>query len=134
MMLRRGELANLLGWLKSLPHEAVTKRPQLCRDYGWALTLTGQLDMGETYLREAEATTQGDDALLGSILVAQAYNLRVRGNNPAAIERAQRARSLLPEEDQLTHGLLALTLGLAFWNCGNFPESEQAFVQVDRAA
>lgn len=133
-MLRRGELVTLLGWLKTLPDAVVFERPELCRDYGWALTLTGQLDAGEAYLQQAESGVRGDAALLGTILVAQAYHLRVRGNYSAAIERALRAQSLLPAEDHLTHGLLALTLGLAYWTCGNFPAAEHAFMQVDRAA
>ena len=57
----------------------ICARPALCRDYGWVLTLTGQLDAAESYLRRAEAAVKGDDALLGTILVAQAYNLRVAG-------------------------------------------------------
>lgn len=134
MMLRRGELVTLIDWLKYLPDVVVYERPLLCRDYGWALTLTGQLDAGDTYLRQAEAAVGGDNALLGTILVAQAYNLRVRGNNQATIERAHRARSLLEVEDHLNHGLLALTLGLVYWTCGNFREAEQAFLHVDRAA
>jgi len=134
MMLRSGELVTLLGWLKSLPDEVVYARPLLCRDYGWALTLTGQLDAADAYLRQAEANVRGDDALLGTILVAQAYNLRVRGDNNKAIERAQRALSLLPQVDHLSRSLVALTLGLAHWNRGDFREAEQAFIQVDQPA
>ncbi len=134
MMLRRGELVTLLHWLKYLPDEVIYPRPQLCRDYGWALSLTGQLDAAEIYLRKAEAAAGDDDALLGTILVAQAYNLRVRGDHLQAIERAQRAQPMIPKEDHLTRGLLALTLGLAYWTRGNFPEAEQAFMEVDQSA
>ena len=134
MMLRRGELMTLLGWLKLLPDEVICQHPQLCRDYGWALTLTGQLDAADSYLRRAEAAVQGDEALLGEILVAQAYNLRMRGDTLQAIERARRAQAFLPMEDHLSRGLAALTLGLAHWNYGSFGEAEQAFLEVDRAA
>jgi LuxR family maltose regulon positive regulatory protein len=134
MMLRGGELITLLSWFKSLPDEVVYARPELSRDYGWALTLTGQLDAAQAYLDQAEAAVEADDSLLGTILVAQAYNLRARGDNLQAIERAQRALSLLPVEDHLSRSLVALTLGLAHWNLGKFREAEQAFVQVDQAA
>ena len=77
---------------------------------------------------------QGDEALLGEILVAQAYNLRMRGDTLQAIERARRAQAFLPMEDHLSRGLAALTLGLAHWNYGSFGEAEQAFLEVDRAA
>jgi LuxR family maltose regulon positive regulatory protein len=72
MMLRRGELITLLNWLKALPDEGICNRPQLCRDYGWALTLTGQLVAAEAYLLRAETAVNEDEALLGSILVDQA--------------------------------------------------------------
>lgn len=133
-MLRGGELATLLSWLKALPEESICKLPQLCRDFGWALSLTGQLDAADPYLQRAEAGVQDDDALLGTILVAQAYNLRMRGEDIRAIERAQRALSLLPFTDHLSRGLVALTLGLIYWNRGDFPQAEQAFLEVDRAA
>jgi ATP/maltotriose-dependent transcriptional regulator MalT len=127
-------LMTLLGWFAALPEDAICKTPQLCRDYGWALTLTGQLDEAEPYLQRAEAAAAGDGALLGTIIVAQAYNLRVRGKNDLAVEHSQRALSLLPPEDQLSRSLVAITLGLAYWNRGNFPEAEAAFIQVDQAA
>ena len=134
MMLRRGELVTLLGWLRSLPEGVVFERALLCRDYGLALSLTGQLDAADIYLRQAAAAAQGDEAMLGTILVAQAYNLRVRGDNVAAIERARLALNLLPQEDHLSRSLVALTLGLAYWNHGDFQAAEQAFAQVEQFA
>jgi len=133
-MLRSGELMTLLGLLKSLPDQVIYERPQLCRDYSWALTLTGQLDAADVYLRQAEIAVHGDEALLGEILVASAYNLRIRGDNLQAIERARRAQALLPPADHLSRGLVALTLGLAYWSIGSFQEAEQAFMEVDQAA
>jgi LuxR family transcriptional regulator, maltose regulon positive regulatory protein len=133
-LLRRGELITFLGWIKSLPDDEICKHPQLCRDYGWALCLTGQLDAADLYLGRAESAVQDDEALLGTILVGQAYNLRIRGNYVQAIDRAQRGKALLPQDDHLTQGLAALTLGFAQWNCGNLREAEQAFIEVDRAA
>lgn len=134
MLLGRGELVTLLGWLKALPDEAIYKRAELCRDYGWVLTLTGQLEAADAYLRQAEASVQDDEALMGTVLVARAYNLRVRGDTSQAIEYARRALSILPQTDALSRGLVALTLGLAYWTYGNFQESERAFLEVDRAA
>jgi LuxR family maltose regulon positive regulatory protein len=133
-MLRRGELATLLGWLKALPNEVVHKRPELSRDYGWALTLTGQLEAADGFLQRAEALARGDDTLLGTVLVAQAYHLRARGDNAGAIERGQRALDLLPESDPLSRSLVALTLGLALWSRGDLQGAEKALLEVDRTA
>ncbi len=133
-MLRSGELFTLLSWVKALPDDKICQRPQLCRDVGWALSLTGQLDAADHYLRRAEIAAQGEDDLLASILVGLAYNLRVRGDAQAAIETALRARALLPPADQLSHGLVELTLGLSYLNTGDLPAAEQAFLKVDQAA
>jgi ATP/maltotriose-dependent transcriptional regulator MalT len=129
-----GELMTLLGWLKALPDEVIFTRPQLCQNYGWALTLTGQLDAANVYLQQAENIARDDEALLGPILVARAYHLRVHGDVPLAIDYARRALSILPQTDALSRGLAALTLGLAYWNKGEFQESERAFLEVDQAA
>jgi LuxR family transcriptional regulator, maltose regulon positive regulatory protein len=133
-LLRQGELMTLLGWLKALPDAVIAARPTLCGNYGWALTLTGRLMEGDSYLRRAETAAQDNQAVLGPILVARAYNLRVCGDNPQAIACARRALALLPQTDSLSRGLVALTLGLAYWNDGNFQESEQSFKEVDQAA
>jgi LuxR family maltose regulon positive regulatory protein len=133
-MLRSGELMTLIGWLKALPDEVIFSRPELCQNYGWALTLTGQIDAADIYLLQAEKIAQGDEILLGPILVARAYHLRVRGEVPLAIDYARRALTIIPQTDALSRGLAALTLGLAYWNMGEFKESERAFLEVDRAA
>lgn len=133
-LLRRGELMTLLGWLSVLPDETIYRRPLLARDYGWALSLTGQIDTADIYLCQAESVAGDDQDLLGTILVARAYNLRVRGDNLGAIEYARRALEILPPADALSIGLVMLTLGLAYWNSGAYQESERAFLEVDRAA
>jgi LuxR family maltose regulon positive regulatory protein len=133
-MLGVGELMTLIHWIKALPNSVIYNRPELCQNYGWALTLTGQLDTAEIYLQQAENLAQNDETLLGPILVARAYHLRVRGDVSQAIDYARRALSILPQSDALSRGLAALTLGLAYWNRGDFQESERAFLEVDRAA
>ena len=133
-MIARGELITVLIWTKALPNEVIFTRPELCQNYGWALTLTGQLDAANDYLQQAEKIAQDDIARLGPILVARAYHLRVSGDNVRAIEYAQHALSVLHDKDALSTSLAALTLGLAHWNDGNFQESERAFLIVDRAA
>jgi LuxR family maltose regulon positive regulatory protein len=133
-MLRSGELMTLIGWLKALPDDVIFTRPELCQNFGWALTLTGQLDTADVYLLQAEKIARDDETLLGPILVARAYHLRVSGNVSQAINYAHRALSILPQADSLSRGLAALTLGLAYWNLGDYQASERAFIEVDRAA
>ena len=134
LMLRSGELITLIGWLKALPDEVIGTRPELCQNYGWALTLTGQMEAANRYLLKAEEIAQHDEKLLGPILVARAYYLRVMGDIRQAIEYARRALGMLSPADALSCGLAALTLGLAYWNIGDYQESERAFFEVDRTA
>ena len=134
MMLRRGELMTLLGWLKSLPDEVVFERPQLCRDYGWALTLTGQFDRAAPYLDRAERALQGDAEKLGQVLVAQAYLARTRGEFARSIALANRALALIQESDVLHRSMVTFTLGLAYFRSGQLAEAEQALLEACQAA
>ena len=117
-LLRRGELMTLLGWLKALPDEVVRSRPQLCRDYGWALTLTGNLDAAGPYLDCAEGASRGDDEHLGQVIVAQAYLARAFGDYSRAITLSRQALKLVAERDILHRSLVTFTLDFALLNAG----------------
>jgi LuxR family maltose regulon positive regulatory protein len=132
-MLSRGELATLLGWIKALPEEQIRRRPQLCRDYGWALTLAGQLDAAAPYLDCAERAMQGDVEHLGQVIVAQAYLARTRGNYPQAIALSKKALGLIRDADVLHRGLVTFTLGFAYFNAGQMAEAELALQEACQA-
>ena len=133
-MLRRGELMTLLGWFKALPDDVIRKHPQLCRDYGWALTLAGKLDTAAPYLECAEQSLQGDDEHLGQVLVAQAYLARTRGEFPQAIALSKRALALIAESDILSRGLVTFTLGFSLLNTGHLAEAEPMLLEACKAA
>ena len=133
-LLRHGELGTLLGWLKALPEDVVRRHPQLCRDYGWVLTLTGQLEAAAPYLDCAEKALQRDDEALGQVLVAQAYLARTRGEYLQAISLSQRAMTLISSADILSRGMVLFTLGFAHLNAGHLPEAEQALLEACQAA
>ena len=133
-MFRRGELMTLLGWLKSLPDEVVRAHPQLCRFYGWALTLTGQFDSAAPYLDCAERALQGNAAQLGQVLVAQAYLARTRGQYAQSIALSNRALTLIQESDILHRSMVTFTLGLAHFRSGNLAEAEGALLEACNAA
>jgi LuxR family maltose regulon positive regulatory protein len=134
LMLRCGELMTLLGWLKSLPDETIYARPQLCRDYGWTLMLTGQLDAAAPYLDCAERASLGNDEQLGQAMVAQAYLARTRGDYPRAIALSKQALELVAETDVLHRSLVTFTVGFALLNAGHFAEAEQALLEACEAA
>jgi LuxR family maltose regulon positive regulatory protein len=132
-VLRRGELGTLLGWLKALPEQVIRMHPHLCIDYGWVLTLTGQLEAALPYLDCAEKTVHDDEALLGQITVAQAYLARARGDYPQAIALSQKALGLIAAGDILSRGLVTFTLGFALFNAGSLAEAEQALLEACQA-
>ena len=133
-MLRHGELPMLLVWLKALPEQVIFTRPSLTCDYGWVLSLTGQVSAAGDVLHQAEQNAQGDQVLLGQILVAQAHNLRTGGDPSGAVAVASRAQGLLAADDALTHSLLGLTLGLAYLHLGQLRQAERALQQTDHYA
>lgn len=133
-MLRRGEVMTLLGWIRRLPDEVVRGCPNLCRDYGWALTLTGYLDAAAPYLDYAEQALQGDREHLGQVLVAQAYLARSRGDYPRAIALCKQALELVAQTDILHRSLVTFTLGFALLNAGRFAEAEPALLEACEAA
>jgi LuxR family maltose regulon positive regulatory protein len=50
----RGEISELLGWLRALPAQVLRARPRLCLAHAWSLALTGQLQTIEDQLVLAE--------------------------------------------------------------------------------
>jgi LuxR family transcriptional regulator, maltose regulon positive regulatory protein len=130
----RGEIVTLLHWCRALPDEVLRAQPVLCLDYSWSLILAGQHDAAESHLRTIEQVAQDDVVLLGETLSAQAQIARTKGDYERTIELAQRALSLLPQADPQPRSLAALTLGLAYSDCGNMRDAEQAFMEADRAA
>jgi LuxR family maltose regulon positive regulatory protein len=133
-LLKRGEVVTVLGWLRALPDDWVRSRPQFCLTCSWALILTGQLDIAEVYLGQAEETSQNDPAFLRDILSLQASIARARGDNRRTIEIAERTLALVPPDAFAERGVAALNLGLAQWNRGDLAGAEQALVEAERAA
>jgi LuxR family transcriptional regulator, maltose regulon positive regulatory protein len=109
---QRGELAMVMRWLAALPDPAIRQSPFLCRFYGYLLTISGKLDLGEIYLRLAEEALPDDADHQGSTLAFASYNACFRGDFQGEIELARRALALLPKENTWTRGLAAVSLGL----------------------
>ncbi|TAK36412.1 MAG: tetratricopeptide repeat protein [Chloroflexota bacterium] len=53
-MMKRGELATLLGWIRTLPEEIVQTRPLLCIWHAHVLVDAGRLETAEARLAQAE--------------------------------------------------------------------------------
>jgi len=133
-LLRRGEVATLLGWFARLPPHIVRAQPLLCLDHGWPLLLAGQLDAAESLLDCAAQAASDEPGLLGEVAAAQVYLARAKGDTRRSVEMAQKALSLLPENDLGTRGMVAMNLGLVYWHAGCMAEAEEVLREAQRAA
>jgi LuxR family maltose regulon positive regulatory protein len=137
-MLMHGELVTLLNWIQPI-EEIIDDRPWLCTYKSWALTLSGQLDQVENWLKKAEhakSLLHQNNAVefAGHIEAIRAYVASVRGEIAPAIEHAQKALEALPENNQAVRSVVTFTLGSAFRIKGDRISARQALKAARRAA
>jgi LuxR family maltose regulon positive regulatory protein len=114
-MLARGEMTTLLGWLKALPDGVKRTRPRLGVLCGWALALTGQVDLVEPCLVGLDL-----QPVAGEVAALRAYVVDLAGDLSQAIRFCHQALKLLPTENLLLHSIVALILGTgAYWTDGD---------------
>jgi LuxR family maltose regulon positive regulatory protein len=124
-VLIRGEMLTLLGWLDALPADLLRSRPQLGVLRAWALALTGRLEHIESQLHEVDVRlVEGDVAAVRSHVAA------LRGDVPSTIELALQALEQLPERKWFSRGLVALSLGIAYWRSGDLAAASQALTEA----
>lgn len=145
LMNRREE--TFLGWLKALPDALIDTRPVLCVYYALAL-LTHDLEAAEARLRAAERLLEdvaqsgrpGAPAvervvvaeaelrsLPGIAAITRAYLAGALGDVPGSASHAARALELLPEDEPLWRGAVAVLLGLAQWTGGDLNAAYRSF-------
>jgi LuxR family maltose regulon positive regulatory protein len=149
-MLRSRREATLRSWLEALPDSVVRLRPVLCAGYVGVLLHRGdlqavpaRLDDAEQYLETASPAGQADaDAADGAVYVDEAQfrelpgmialyragSAQVTGNLADAVRYARRAIELMPEEQPLRGGALAL-LGLALWSSGDIEGAHKTYAE-----
>jgi LuxR family maltose regulon positive regulatory protein len=125
-----------LGWVKALPDGLVRTRPVLSVGYAWALLDGGELEASEARLQDAERwlDTPTDKmvvvdkeqfrSLPASIATARAYRSLALGNVPGAVEYAQQALELTPEDDRVRYIQATSLLGLAQYASGDLGAAE----------
>jgi LuxR family maltose regulon positive regulatory protein len=148
-MMDHGELTTLVKWLDALPGELVRSRPWLCVFYAWTLVYTGQLDVVEVRLQDAERSlddlTRAEIPTLcqvnaspgkvrqdieGHIAAIRAYVAASREEIAQAIEFAHQAIRLLPERDLMARSFAALVLGSGYRYSGDLVAASQALVEA----
>jgi LuxR family maltose regulon positive regulatory protein len=137
-MLKHGELVTLLNWISPV-EDLSAERPWLSIYKSWALTLTGQLDIAEAWLRKAEsiiklARQESRQEMQGHIEAIRAYIAEARGDASQTIRHAHKALECLPERNQAVRSVVTFTLGTAYRLIGDPRRATQTLEAARRAA
>jgi LuxR family maltose regulon positive regulatory protein len=124
-VLIRGEMITLLGWLDALPADLLRSRPQLGVLRAWALAFTGRLEEFESQLHEVDIRQ-----VHGDVVAVRAHVAALRGDVPGTIELAHQALEQLPEQKWFSRGLVALSLGIAYWRSGDLAAASRALADA----
>jgi LuxR family maltose regulon positive regulatory protein len=133
-LLKRGEVATVIGWFRGLPEETLLADPVLCFSYCWPLLLAGQYGVAAPLLARVEQAAGRSPAFLGEVYAAQAYLARAVGDQERLVECSRRALELLPVSSISSRGIVAMNLGLAYWHRGQMREAEQVLEEALEAA
>jgi LuxR family maltose regulon positive regulatory protein len=129
-MIKQGEIVTLLGWFKQFPEQVMRRNPQLSLEFAWALILTGQNEAAEAMLAHVESITREMPEHRGTLVSAQAFVARTKGDIPATIELSEKALTLIPQDDRSTRGILAINLGITYWHVGQMEQAEKSLQEA----
>jgi len=141
-----------LGWAKALPEELFRARPVLIVGYAWALLQSGEMELPEVLLHEAEqwltskANNSGQAdapsnemivvdkeqfrALPASIANAHAYRAQALGDVPGTLKYTRQALDLLTDGDYLERAIPAALIRFVHWGNGDLESAHQSFSDI----
>jgi LuxR family maltose regulon positive regulatory protein len=130
--LNRGDLHQLLDWIRIFPEELVRAQPELCFNYASLLTMQGYFEVADNWLKLAEAgigqfATSDRHVPLNEhrFVIYRSVYARFRGDFAAAVALAQRALELVPVTMVRDYGVILLFLGQAYFYAGNTGDAER---------
>ena len=132
-MMDHGQLGTLRGWLDALPDNLVLSRPWLCLSQAWIHVYSGQLDMIENLLLDAEkglANIEDEMAIThikGHMAAIKAYYYELNGDFENAIVLANEAQRFLPKDDLRTRCFTLNKLSASLRLTGKLEEAEHVF-------
>jgi LuxR family maltose regulon positive regulatory protein len=133
-LLSRGETATFIAWLRQLPDEVVRSRPRLCYEASWPLVLTGEYAAAESYLDQVEGTPGMPPNILVGLIAARAFIARAQGDYHQTIGLSSQALAHLPPDAPELRCILAVNLGIAYWNVAELSKAAEAFTEAEEAA
>lgn len=136
-LLARGELMNVLSWLKAVDG-LIVERPILCIQKAWALLLTGQPADVESFLIQAERLlfdhVEDDEKryVRGDIVAIRCFFAARSGNPARALELGQQALKILPENYPGSRCVVYLSMGGASILYRDFTSAFQFMQEASR--
>jgi len=138
-VLGRSEIGTLMGWLAALPEAVIRPRPWLCVFQAWILIMSGQGEVIERRLQEAESAVQTTslpareaDRLQAYIAAIRAQVTFIQGAAPRTIEYARFALSKLTSADETLRATTITILGAAQSFNGDFDAAIQSFERAKK--
>ncbi len=141
LLIGRGELRALQGWLDQLPAAVLAGRSRLLLGQAWIFNLTGQHTALEAPLQAAERIVADLDPsdpcareqvayVRGSAATLRAYAARHRGDIPAAIDSAREALDWLPTTELRTRTPTHLILGFSLFQADELADARHHLQQA----
>lgn len=112
-LIKQGELQTLLGWLHSLPEQAVDSNPDLVSYKALCLLMTGQINRAQDYVAEANQSFNSSEekgSSYGRLLAIRAW-LSTTGDEAHTDELSRAALAQLDESDLFFRILTLISLG-----------------------
>ena len=142
--IRKGDVLDLLRWIKKIPLDLIESSPLLCLVYSWDLILSLELENGALWLERAvlllddpnRAVMDKDleQQIRGSILALNSVLAASNGEGEKAIEYSRQALELLPPENSFSHSYALLDQGVTLSLNGNLSEAVQALQDTIRVS
>lgn len=125
-LLKGGEIATLLTWMKQIPQEIICSKSEYCLMIAWPLLLVSDVNAADDYLAIAEKLAADNPSLLGQVAAAQAFYAQILGDEASLIAHSERALTMLDKDDLSSRCIVAMNLSVAYWHQGEMEKTEQA--------
>jgi len=135
-----GNLAMYSSWLDALPPQAFQNRPALSLNASHILYLSGQFELAEEQIAQAEQTLTSlpvspeKEQMLALASLYRGAIAAVRGDTGQAIEKITFALERLPQERHLQHARGFFSLGLAYELSGQSELAVQNYLKSSEEA
>jgi LuxR family maltose regulon positive regulatory protein len=138
-VMEQGKNSTVVRWISSLPDKVIKRRPFLCVLQAWVMLYSGQIEIAESRLLDAENALEiqshKDDQpdleiITGLIYSNRAYLTFLKGQHPQTTAYAQKALKELPENAALFRVQTGIYLGVAYRYQGQLQEAFRTYNEI----